>query len=274
MTILRLSGRPKNGVDIKFMEFKQATIGEIIDSEKEMALTGAQRYGKYFINAAEFNALLNNFIKSIDDPFKYIFVAFLSQVRLNATLALFSSVRLHHVQAGLNLRQLLESGAWAAYAMGNAEKEKFCEVDGNEILGVPERLKKARDAWLTTNFELKSEEIRRLKKIINDSVAHSNIVYAFQNFESKLSETGFHTPFFDFDDEYKVKSDLWFLANILLGLMDLFYGVNQQYKVFQLRDDFLPVFRNLVDQNNRLKAEMMAHPRTQKSLAKNGENHG
>lgn len=265
---MRLLGKLKNGVDIRFMEFKQATIGEIIDSEKEMALTGAQRYGEYFVNAAEFNALLNNFIKSIDDPFKYIFVAFLSQVRLNATLALFSSVRLHHVQAGLNLRQLLESGAWAAYAMGNAEKEKFCEVDNSEILGVPKRLKEARDVWLTDNFKPKSEDIRRLKQIINDSVAHSNIVYAFQNFESKLSKTGFHTPFFDFDDEYKVKTDLWFLANIIMGLLDLFYGVNQQYKVFQLRDDFLSVFRGLVDRNNKLKAEMMSHPRYQKALAK------
>lgn len=260
----------KNGVGIN-MKFKQSNIGEIIESEREMALTGAQRYGEYFINAAEFNALLNNFIKSIDDPNKYIFVAFLSQVRLNATLALFSSVRLHHVQAGLNMRQLLESGAWAAYAMGNAEKEKFCEVENNDIIGVPKRLKEARDAWLTSNFEPKSEEIRRLKKLINDSVAHSNIVYAFQNFESKLSETGFHTPFFDFDDEYKVKSDLWFLANIILGLLDLFYGANLRFGVFKLRDDFLSVYHALVRQNNNLKIEMMKHPRFQKSLARNND---
>ena len=248
------------------MEFKQSTIGEIIDSEKEMVLTGAQRYGEYYINAGEFNALLNNFIKSIDDPGKYIFVAFLSQVRLNATLALFSSVRLHHVQAGLNLRHILESGAWAAYAMGNAENNKFYENDKDGILQVPKKLKEARDLWLTNNFQPKSDEIKRLKKIINESVAHSNIVYAFQNFETKISEYGFHTPFFDFTDDYKVKCDLWFLANIILGLLDLFYGVNLQYKVFKLRDDFLPVFRGLVDQNNKLKAEMMNHPRFIKTL--------
>ena len=217
------------------MDFKQSTIGDIIESEKEMALTGAQRYGEYFINAAEFNALLNNFVKSIDDIEKFIFVAFLSQIRKNATLALLSSIRIHHVQAGMNLRQLLEAGAWAAYAMGNSEKGKFYEDGSNGILGVPKKLKVARDTWLTQNFQPKSEEIRRLKELINNSVAHSNIAYAFQNFEmSPKDNPGFHTPFFDFDDEYKVKTDLWFLANILMGLLDLIYGVNLNIKFFSL----------------------------------------
>lgn len=232
-----------------------------------MTLTGAQRYGDYFINAGEFNALLNSFIKSIDDPEKFIFVAFLSQVRINATLALFSSVRLHHVQAGMNLRQLLEAGAWAAYAMGNAEKEKFYEMDTAGVLQVPKKLKEARDNWLTQNFQPKSDEIKKLKELINYSVAHANIVYTFQNFEARSKEnTGFNTPFFDFDDEYLVKSDLWFLANVIMGFLDLFYGVNARYKVFKLQDDFLPVFRGLVSQNHNLKAEMMKHPRYQKAM--------
>ena len=79
-------------------------------------------------------------------------------------------------------------------------------------------------------------------------------------------DPGFYTPFFDFDDEYKVKSDLWFIANIALGLMDLFYGVNQQYRVFQLIDDFNAKFKQLLDQNNKLKSEMMQYPRFKKHV--------
>ena len=249
------------------MEFKQTTIGDLIESEREMVLTGAERYGEYFINASEFNALLNNFVKSIDDPGKFIFVAFLSQVRKHHTLALFSAVRLHHIQCRLNLRQVLEAGAWAAYAMVHENRDRFCETDVEGILHIPERLKTARNNWLNQNFKIKSDKIKNLKKIINKSAAHANIIYTFQNFKAKpVDDPGFHTPFFDFDDDYKVKNDLWFIANIALDLMDLFYGVNQQYKVFQLADDFNTRFKQLVDQNNRLKSEMIKHPRFKKHV--------
>jgi len=249
------------------MEFKQSTIGDLIESEREMVLTGAERYGEYFINASEFNVLLNSFVKSIDDPSKFIFVAFLSQVRKHHTLALFSAVRLHHIQSGLNLRQVLEAGAWGAYAMVHGDRDKFCETDADGILNIPKKLKIASNKWLDQNFKIKSDELKKLKELINKSVAHSNIVYTSQNFEMRsVNNPGFHTPFFDFDDEYKVKNDLWFIANIALGLMDLFYEVNQKYKVFQLVDDFNIRFKQLVNQNNRLKSEMMEHPRFKKHV--------
>jgi hypothetical protein len=243
------------------MEFKQSTIGDIIESEKEMALTGAKRYGDYFINASEFNNLLNNFIKSIDDPGKFICIAFLSQVKKHHTLALFSTVRLHHIQAMMNLRQVLEAGAWAAYAMAHEEQKYFCEEKG-ELLDVPNKLEKARNKWLDKNFKIKSDEIKNFKGLINRSVAHSNIVYSFQNFKTRpIDNPGFDTPYFDFEDEYKIKSDLWFIANIALGLLDLFYGANQQYKVLKLVDDFNARFKKLVGENNRLKTEMMQNKR-------------
>lgn len=244
------------------MEFKQSTIQDIIESEKEMVLRGEEMYGEYFKNAADFNSLLNNFIKSIDDPTKFIFIAFLSQVKKHHTLALFSAVRLHHIQMNSNLRQVLEATAWAAYALGNPEKEKFCEEQKNGSLEVPQRLKEKRDKWLDQNFKPKSEEIKKLKELINKSTAHSNIVYAQQNFKMNGNiDAGFNIPFFDFADEYKIKTDLWSVANVALGILDLFYGANLKYKVFQLTDDFLQQFRELVKQNDKLKAEMMKEKR-------------
>ena len=74
-------------------------------------------------------------------------------------------------------------------------------------------------------------------------------------------DAGFKTTFFDPEDDYWIKTDLWFVANTVLGLLDLFYGVNQQYKVFQLADDFDTKFKQLVAENNRLKAEMMSTDR-------------
>lgn len=244
------------------MEIKQSTIDEILDSEHQMILTGADRYGEFFTNAFGFNNVLNNFIKSVDDPEKYLFVAFLSQVRKHHTLALFSAARLHHMQTGMNLRQVLEASAWAAYAMAFKEEGKFFEKDAKGVVLIPDKLTVARNQWLEQNFKIKSDELKNLKNIINKSTAHSSIAYAFQNFEmGHADRPGFHTPFFDFEDDYKVKSDLWFVANMAMGILDLFYGVNLKFKVFQVAEIFKQNFQPLVDQNNNLKAEMEKHER-------------
>lgn len=240
------------------MEFKQDTIGDIIESESQMILHGAECYGDYFINASEFNNLLNSFIKSVDDPEKFIAIAFIFQIRKYHTLALFSAIRRHHIQTSMNLRYVIEAAQWAAYAMGNEDQDKFCSKDSNGIISIEDGHEKAMYKWLDDNFKIKADETRRLKKMISGAGAHSNITYAFQNFEMKPFENaGFKTTFFDPENDYWIKTDLWFVANTALGLLDLFYGVNQKYKVFKLIDDFGSMFKTLVDENNRLKAEMM-----------------
>ena len=125
---------------------EELTIGDIIESERQMFLTAGERYGEYFAHASALNTLLNNFIKSIDDPEKFIFLAYLSSVKKHHTLALFSTVRLHSVQAGMDLRQVVEAGAWAAYALAFKEKEKFCE-DESGVIEIPDRLQKAGNTW-------------------------------------------------------------------------------------------------------------------------------
>lgn len=240
------------------MEFKQDTIGDIIESESQMILHGAECYGEYFINASEFNNLLNSFIKSVDDPAKFIAIAFIFQIRKYHTLALFSAIRRHHIQTSMNLRYVIEAAQWAAYAMGNEDQDKFCSKDSNGIISIEDKHGKAMYKWLNDNFKVKADETRRLKKMISGAGAHSNITYAFQNFEMKpFKDAGFKTTFFDPENDYWIKTDLWFVANTALGLLDLFYGVNQKFKVFKLIDDFSPRFKTLVDQNNKLKTEMM-----------------
>lgn len=254
------------------MEFKQDTIGDIIESESQMILHGAECYGEYFINASEFNNLLNNFIKSVDDPAKFIAIAFIFQIRKYHTLALFSAIRRHHIQTSMNLRYVIEAAQWAAYGMGNEEQEKFCSKDSNDIISVEDKHEQAMYKWLDDNFKVKADETRRLKKMISGAGAHSNIAYAFQNFEMKpFEDAGFKTTFFDPENDYWIKTDLWFVANTALGLLDLFYGVNQKYKVFKLVDDFGSRFKELVDQNNRLKTEMMGtenYKRAQEMMSK------
>jgi hypothetical protein len=252
------------------MEFKQDTIGDIIESERQMILHGAERFGDYFINASEFNNLLQQFIKSVD-PDRFIFAMFLAQIRKHHLLAHFSAVRLHHIQAMMNLRQVLEAGSCAAYAIANPDRTGFTDIDENGIADISQDLTKKRYKWLEDNFKKGSDAIKNMKGTINNSTAHSNIVYAHNNFRFDGDQGKFVTPFFDIEDDYLVKTDLWQIGNIAMGLMDLFYGVNDGLNVVKFIDDFVPRLKALEAENHRLKAEMMSTERfknSQKLVAK------
>jgi len=253
------------------MEIKEEFLVDILKSEKNMVLSGADKYGDYFKHAVEFSNLLDNSIESIDDLSKYIAVAFLSQVRKHQTLALFSAVRRHHTQMSMDLRQVLEAASWMAYAMAFDEQEKFCKKDVAGNLCITDKLEKAKNDWLDNNYKVKSDEIKRLKQMINEATAHANVIYTFQNFETLTDgRHGFYTPFFDFEDDYKVKTDLWLVANIALGLLDLLYEVNRDYDVFKFADELLDKREPLVKKNNELKAEMMKHERFKAAQKKEG----
>jgi len=249
------------------MNFKQSTFEEIIDSEKEMILTADERYGAYYINASEFNILLNEFIKSID-PDRFIFAIFLSQVKKHSTLALLSIVRLHNIQAMMDLRQVLEAGSCASYAIANKEKEDFADEKEDGILNASKILIKKRYDWLNEKYPSGSTFIKNMKNSINSSTAHSNIIYAYNNFNFNNLTGKFETPFFDIEDEYLVKTNLWMMGNIIMGLLDLFYGVVKDYGGVIFIDDFVQRLKNLEAENHKLKAEMMKTERYKNSLDK------
>lgn len=247
---------------------------ELSTEEHEMLLRGNDRYGAYFRNAVELSNLLDNFIESVKKPERYLVVLFLSQVRKHQTLALFSAVRRHHNQMGMNLRQVLESGCWLVYAMEHDDVARFCEKGGDGTTVVSDRLRNSMYGWVAKNYPDKSSQVKKLKKLINDSVAHANVIYGFQNFELLDSEKkGFYLTYFDKDDDFKVKTDLWSVANIAMGLMDFFYEANKKYEVFEFSDTFKSRFTELIQENNRLKEESMQHERY-KAVQKRVESKG
>jgi hypothetical protein len=143
---------------------KQSNMGEILESEKLMVERAGQRYGEHFINAAEFNRLLQGFIKSIDGD-RITLAIFLSQVKKHHTLALFSVVRLHHVQAMMDMRQVLEAGACAAYAIAHTDVADFADTDEDGILDPSQDLAKKRYRWLDDNYQKSSQAIKNMKAI-------------------------------------------------------------------------------------------------------------
>ncbi len=258
--------------EIELHKIDTLTIGDIIENESQYILTADKRYGAFFKNAADFNALLHSFVKEVKAE-GWIFTMFLSQVRKHHTLALFSAVRRHHVQTQMDLRQTMEAGVNAAYAIENPKQEDFVTKEAG-ILNAPRALTEKRYKWLEDNYKKSSDFLKNQKRNSNQA-AHSNIIYAFLNFDfGEMEKRRFNTPFFDKDDDYMIKTNLWFIGNLALGLMALFFGVNQKNKIIIFADDFLPRLKALETENHRLKQEMMKSSRFKKAITLEKEKSG
>ncbi|MBB3571985.1 hypothetical protein [Rhizobium sp. BK491] len=251
------------------MGFPQSSIEEIVESERLMVVNANHRYGKHYTHARGVSVFLTLCITAID-PDRMMFGRFFSQMKKHHMLALFSALRLHKVQAMMNLRIVLEAGASAAFAIANPERHHFVDTDEQGILDASQELTKKRYAWLDKNYEEQSQWIKNAKAQINSSAAHANIISADSVFRIGDAGDQISAPFFDIEDEYHVKTDLWLTASVAIGLMDLLYRVNQSRNVIEFRDNFSATFAQMTASNDALREEMTATDRYKKATEKVG----
>jgi hypothetical protein len=79
-----------------------------------------------------------------------------------------------------------------------------------------------------------------------------------------------NAPFFDIEDEYTVKADLWQTGSIALTLADFFYGVNQGRNVIEFCSNFAQHVGRMARDNEALVAEIMATDRFKLAVQKFG----
>ena len=139
-------------------------------------------------------------------------------------LAFLSALRLHKVQAMLNLRQVLEAGAAAAYAIANPDVRDFVDIDPFNIMDPSRKLTGKRYRWLDENYPAGSKWIAATKDRINNETAHANLVSADAIYRAGQTADVANLPFFDIEDEYFVQTNLWLISSVAITLMDLFYG--------------------------------------------------
>jgi hypothetical protein len=72
------------------------------------------------IHARNVSLFMSKCIDSIDPGYDF-FAGFYAHVKKHHLLALLSAVRLHHVQTQMDLRQVIEGGAWAAFALAHTD---------------------------------------------------------------------------------------------------------------------------------------------------------
>lgn len=233
---------------------------KIIDKEREMLLTAQERYGEHFSNSFSFVTLMQEFIVEVR-PTAWVFALFLSQVRKHLVLSFFSALRRHHIQAMLDLRQVFEAGGKGAYAIAFPDEGKFVQKDDRGTLFEPRGLPKECYEWLGENYPEATLPLKKLKNIINESCAHANAIFAFSNFEMAKGTKRIEFTFFDKEDADLVKVDLFFVGNTAMGLMDLFYGVNQKRNLITFSPDYIARLKDYELVGNKLKEEMMCKKR-------------
>ncbi len=196
-----------------------------------------------------------------------------SLLKKHHTLSLFSTLRLHKVQSMMNLRQVLEAGAAAAFAIANPETHHFVDVDEFGIMDPAQKLAGKRYKWLDEKYPTKSDWIKSTKDKINTSAAHANIISGDSTFKITSDQSAVSAPFFDTEDEYFVKSDLWLISSVAITIMDFFYGVagdvaRTDRSVMDFRPDFTETIQGLAKENSHLLAEIQSSERFQKAMQK------
>jgi hypothetical protein len=245
---------------------KQSTLQEIIESERELLLTADQRYGGYYRHARDCSIFLSICIISVD-PHRLMFARFFSLLKKHHMLALLSTLRLHRIQAMMNLRQVLEAGAAAAFAIANPEPEHFATANArSSIIDPSPELTGKRYRWLDKNFPAGSAAIKEKKERINSYFAHANVVLTAKTFEVNEAGTGISAPFFDVEDEFHVKVDLWLTASISIELMGLLYGVNKGRDVVKFIPNFESNLQRIHQANEALVSDMKSTDRYRRAF--------
>ena len=226
------------------MAYPQSTLEEIVESERSMFLDGEARYGRHFKHARAVTMYLSLCVVSVDHDRSDTFGRLFSLMKKQHMLSFLSALRLHKVQAMLNLRQVLEAGAGAAYAIANPDVRDFVDIDAFNIMDPSQKLRGKRYRWLRQNYPDGSKRIEDIKDQINNQDAHANIVSGDAGYHAGQTADVADLPFFDIEDEYFVQADLWLISSVAIMMMDLFYGVTQCVaratgrSVLEFRPDF------------------------------------
>ncbi len=247
------------------MKKHSGTLTEIIESEHDKTLNALNKYGKNFAHNLNVFQLLESFFAEFNAQ-QDIFPRLYYSTRNFYLLTLFSTIRLHHVQSSLNLRQLIESGTDSAYAIAFPEVKKFAKTDEFGIMDSTKKLKSKRYKWLSKNYPATSNAILKIKEPVQFS-SHSNLIDTNRGYKFLSSKGGvqIQVSYFDFEDDYMEKSALWQLANTTLAIMGLWYEVSLNYKSIEAMSNFVEKHSELMQENQKIKNEIIKTERFQKA---------
>ena len=119
----------------------------------------------------------------------------------------------------MNLRQAIEAGAAAAFAVANPENKHFFELE-NGLIQLPKKLPGKRYDWLDQNHKALSDVIKAKKDLINLILKLTPTLSASHRIFSVDGDQA-NVPFFDNEDAHLVQIDLWLAGAVALDVMKL-----------------------------------------------------
>jgi hypothetical protein len=205
---------------------------ENFSAEEHQKLVDAeQKYGNAFINAYNTTILVSNLMMwpVIDCD---LFIRFYSQMKKYHSLSVISTVRLHRIQAKMDLRYFLESTANAAFSLAHTDTENYFDFQNQRIRDAQKASLNAY-RWLESSYKAHSDFIKDMKTTINEQTAHAHVVNSQHNFDFVPGQRAeIITSYFDFDDEEVVMLDLWLAAKAGLHAADLILQVQKDFGGF------------------------------------------
>jgi hypothetical protein len=170
----------------------------------------------------------------------------------------------------MNLRQVVEAGACAAYAIANPDHTDFVDTDEQGILDPSQKLARKRYTWLDEHYPEGSQALKDIKEQLNSTTSHANLINAYNN-EAPSTPDWFASPFFDIEDSHYVQTDLWRIGNTGLVLMLFFHEINSTRNVIKFVDNFGSEIDRLRTESEAIRAEMMATTRFKAAMQKEAE---
>lgn len=237
------------------MKYLQDSLISIVNSEHEMVLDAEKRFGPHYLLAADATSILSTFVQKVHRKQRH-FSLFLSHAKKHLVLALLSTLRQHQVQATMNIRQALEAGCVAAFALGNPDAQFYPSSEGENVFEYAEKHRATVYRWLDENFRSYSDVIKASKKNINVGTAHANVIFASNVFEETDSE--FETPFFDVEDDFSIRAGLFRVADNAIMLLDLIAAVEAETKsglVFS--EEFRPAVKHMIPYLQTMRTELI-----------------
>lgn len=225
---------------------------KISDEENDLIKRAHSDYGEPYKNALQSVTLFYNFGEptEINDAYN----AFLPLARKSILLALLSILRKHDIQCQLMMRQFLEASVLAAYALNNKRLQSFGHITEEGLLEINETAKDNAYKWLNEDYGEISKKIKHMKDAINSLASHANLVSATHSASDLYS-------IYDIEAVHVIKQRLWWIGNVIIGVLDLLKKVNMKNGGVEIVQGFEDQYRNLSAQNENIKQQLIQHPR-------------
>lgn len=226
--------------------------------EHNLIVNAAKDYGNVFVNTHDLVIFSWDFVDRVE-PKALAFILFLGQFQKSITLSFLSALRNHEVQFQLMLRQSLEAAALASFGLHNPNIDEFGRPDEDDCLFANRKVTGKAYNWLEKNYPEHSKSMKFMKNQINESYAHANLLPTSDNIQSGANKIGL--VFFDKPDPLFTMQHLWWIGNIIIGILDLFEKIIMKYPIATLSHNFQDKMKKFSQENTKTKLELQANPR-------------